>query len=89
MAFTVTVTEVNSVGNLKSVHGTFTSAAGDDVLTLNAATHGLNYIVDYDIKLDTGGINTPRPKVAVSSGTITATWDNTQGYAGKFYVKGR
>jgi hypothetical protein len=89
MAVTFTVTDVNSSGNLKVVHGTFTSADGDTTGTLNAAVHGLNYIVDYNITLDTGAVGVQNPKVTVSSGTITAVWDDTQGLSGKFYVKGR
>ena len=90
MAVAYTVTNVHSLGNLKAVHGTFTSAAGDgNGETLTATTHGLNYIADYSIKLDTGGLNVPQPKVTISSGTLTWTVDDTLGYAGKFYVLGR
>jgi hypothetical protein len=90
MAVAYTVTERNVTGNLIVVHGTFTSAAGDgNGETLGATTHGLNYIVDYDIKLDTGGLNVPTPKVTISSGTLTWTVDDTLGYSGKWYVKGR
>ncbi len=89
MSFSSTVTNVNSEGNLKSVHGTFTSANGDTEYALNNAIHGLDYIVDYNVTLDSGGIATPQPKVTISSGTLTALWTNTQGYSGKFYVKGR
>ena len=89
MAFSFTVTSSNSEGNLKSVHGTFTSASGDNTMSLGPTVHGLNYIVDYHITLDTGGIGTQNPKVTISGGTITAVWDDTGGYSGKFYVKGR
>jgi hypothetical protein len=89
MAFTFTVTNVHSEGNLKSVHGTFTSAAGDSSGTLGNSVHGLNYIVDYNITTDTGGVNTENPKVTVSSGEITFVFNDTEGYSGKFYVKGR
>jgi len=90
MAVAYTVTRVHSLGNLKAVHGTFTSAAGDgNGETLSATTHGLNYLVDYRITLDTGGLNTPQPKATVSSGTITWTVDDTLGYSGKWYVAGK
>jgi len=89
MAFSFTVTGTHSAGDLKTVHGTFTSAAGDHTATLNSAVHGLDYIVDYNISLDTGGLNTGNPKVTISSGTITAVWDDTEGYSGKFKVTGR
>ena len=90
MAVAYTVTNTHSSGNLRAVHGTFTTAAGDgNAETLSATTHGLNYIVDYQIKLDTGGLETPNPKVTVSSGTLTWTVADTLGYSGKFYVLGR
>ena len=89
MAVAYTVTNMHSVGNLRAVHGTFTTAAGDSSLTLAPATHGLNYIVDYDIKLDTGGIQPATPKVTISSGTLTWLVDDTLGYSGKFFVLGR
>ena len=90
MAVAYTVTNVHSTGNLRAVHGTFTSAAGDgNAQALGNSVHGLNYIVDYTISLDTGGINCPVPKVTVSSGTLTWTVDDTLGYSGKFYVSGR
>ena len=88
MAFAFTVTGVNTEGNLRSVYGTFTSAAGDKTATLSATTHNLNNIMDYSIKLDSGGIGAQSPKVTISNGTITALWQDTQGYSGKFYVKG-
>ena len=89
MAYAYTVTNSHSEGNLRSVHGTFTTASGDTSGTLSNSTHGLDYIVDYNISLDTGGLNTPQPKVTVSAGTITFVFAETEGYSGKFYVKGR
>lgn len=89
MAFTATITAANSAGNLKQVHGTFTSAAGDTTLTLSNTTHGLDYIASYDVKLDTDVIDAQTPKVTISSGTLTAVWQNTQGYSGKFSLTGR
>ena len=89
MAIAYTVTNTHSAGNLRAVHGTFTSALGDTGGTLSATTHGLNYIVDYSLTLDTGGIAPQAPKVTISSGTITWLVDDTLGYSGKFYVVGR
>ena len=86
---TFTVTNAHSEGNLRSVHGTFTTTAGDTEVSLATATHGMNYIVDYHLTLDSGALNPPVPKVAISSGTITATYHDTRGLSGKFYVKGR
>ncbi len=89
MAVAFTVTNAHSSGNLRAVHGTFTSADGDSDLSITSTTHGLDYIVDYDITIDTGGLGVQRPKVTISAGTITATVDDTLGYSGKFYVLGR
>lgn len=90
VAYTVDSPGVQSLGNLKLVHGTFTSALGDgNGETLTATTHGLNYIVGYQILLDTGGLNTPQPKVTIASGTLTWTVDDTLGYSGKWWVLGR
>lgn len=89
MAVAFTVTNVHSVGNLKQVHGTFTSADGDNTATLDSSTHGFNYIADYDITINSGGVGVQEPKVTISSGTITAVWDDTQGYSGTFSVTGR
>lgn len=89
MAIAYTVTNVHSEGNLRSVHGTFTSALGDSGGTLGATTHGLNYIVDHKITLDPGGVDTPIPRGVVSSGTITWSVSDTLGYSGRFYVIGR
>ena len=90
MAVAYTVTNVFNIGSLVAVHGTFTSAAGDgNAQELGPTVHGLNYIVDSKISLDTGGLDTPQPKVTIASGTLTWTVTDTLGYAGKFYVSGK
>lgn len=90
MAVTYTVSGAQSSGSLRERWGTFTSAAGDgNGETLARATHGLNYISAYDITLDTGAIGVQKPKVTVSSGTLTWTVDDTHGYSGKWWVRGR
>jgi len=90
MAYSFTVTNVHrGVGAQREVHGTFTSTDGDSSGTLGTSVHGLNYISDYDVKLDTGGVTTPNPKATISGGEITFVYDDTQGYSGKFFVKGR
>ena len=89
MAATFTVTNSHSEGNLRSVHGTFTTASGDTSITLDSSTHGLDYIVDYNVSLDTGGVATPQPKVTILAGTMTILFQDTKGLSGKFYVKGR
>ena len=89
MAAAFTVTAVHSQGNLRGVHGTFTTAAGDASISLPQTVHGLNYIVDYHVTLDTGGLDTQAPKVTISSGTLTILFNDTDGYSGKFFVLGR
>jgi len=89
MAASFSIVGVESVGNLKMVHGTFTSAAGDSDLSMASTDHGLNYIAGYQFTTDTGGINTPNPQVTISGGTMTVTVDNSQGYSGKFMLFGR
>jgi hypothetical protein len=86
---TFTVTNSHSSGNLKVVHGTFTTTTGDSSVSLTNSTHGLNYIVDYHLTINAGGVGVQEPKVSISAGTITATYDDTLGYSGTFYVKGR
>ena len=89
MAYAFTVSGTHSSGNLKELHGTFTSASGDTSGTLGSATHGLNYIEFSDISFDTGGVNTQIPKKTISSGEITFIVDGALGYSGKWTVRGR
>ena len=89
MAYVFTVTATHSSGDLKELHGTFTSADGDSSGSLGPSVHGLNYIQFSDISTDTGGLNTPVPKKTISGGTITFVVDDTQGYSGKWIVRGR
>jgi LDH2 family malate/lactate/ureidoglycolate dehydrogenase len=90
MAVSFTITNVHrGVGAQREVHGTYTSAAGDTTATLGNSTHGLNYISDYDVKAEAGGVSVQAPKASISSGEITLTWEDTQGYSGTFFVKGR
>lgn len=85
MAFTVTP-YTGSAGNMRTYHGTFTSALGDSALSLN---HGFNYVAQCLVSLEPGGIATQRPSVSHSGGTTTVTWDDTLGYSGNFFVVGR
>jgi hypothetical protein len=89
MAFAFTVDGVESAGNMRMVHGTFTTESGDSSGSLDATTHGLNYIAQNDVKFEAGGIGTPNPKITVSSGTITITVDDTLGYSGTFCLTGK
>ena len=89
MAFEFTVTGTHSSGDLKELHGTFTSAAGDSSGTLGKSVHGLDLIVFSEITIDTGGLNTSNPKKTISGGEITFVFDGTEGYSGKWTVRGR
>ena len=90
MAVTYTLTYADNSGPICTRSGTFTSAAGDgNGETLTATTHGLNYLVEATISLDTGAIDAQPPKVAISSGTVTWTVDDTRGLSGRWLVRGR
>lgn len=85
---TFTVNGRSIMGNKKAVWGTFTTSSGDTTVQLTATTTGINAVADYKIALDTGGLGYQNPKMSVSGGTITATYDDTDGYSGTFYVLG-
>lgn len=85
MAFTITPYS-GSAGNLRTYHGTFTSALGDTALSLN---HGFNYVAQFECSLRPGGVGTQQPSISHASGTSTVTWDDTLGYSGQFFVSGR
>lgn len=89
MAFVPTVNNVNVTGNMKTVSGSFTSVAGDNVLTLDNSVHGLNHITFAHADLDEYAIGTQTPKMSISSGTLTLTWQDTLGASGVFYIVGR
>ena len=90
MAVAYTVTNVFRSGHMTMVHGTFTSAAGDgNAETLGASVHGLNYLVNYTLMLDSGAMCAPTPRLQVSGGTITWTVDDTNGLSGRFYCLGK
>jgi len=92
MATTATVDSNDGfgvMGNKRWIRGTFTTDTGDSTITINAVTiGGINNIVDYSIRTDTGGIDAQNPKFSVSGGTVTGTVDDTLGYGGTFYVLG-
>lgn len=88
MAMAFTVTGATVIGNKRMVSGTFTSSSGDSSGSLTATTHGLNNIVSHDIRFDSAGLNTPNPKVTVSAGTLTLSFDDSQGYSGTWHVIG-
>jgi len=90
MAYSFTVTKVRrGIGQGREVIGTFTSAVGDGEGSLGPSVHGLNVIDEQNISLDPGAIDVQRPKVSVSGGTITFTYQDTQGLSGRFVLKGR
>lgn len=85
MAFTTTNVTRGNHGNFYTISGSFTSAAGDSVLTV---THGMSHIVEDRITLD-ASVGWQSPKVTHSAGVATVTWDDTQGNSGTFYFVGR
>lgn len=89
MAITLTVDGRENTGNNFKVRGTFTSATGDTQVVIAVGTTGINHIVDANVSLDAGGIDTPRPKKTISGGTLTADFEDTLGYSGTWYVEGR
>ena len=89
MAVALTVDGKETRGNNFFVHGTFTSATGDNSVAITVSNTGINNVVDAEVSLDTGGINTPRPKMVISGGSVTASFEDTLGYSGKWYVEGR
>jgi hypothetical protein len=89
MAFTFTVTGRNTAGAQRKVYGTFISETGDSSASLNNAVHGLNFISDFNISLDKGGIGVESPKVTINEGSLTALWSDTLGYSGRWMVEGR
>lgn len=89
MAATWTVSGATVTGDERRIWGTFTTAAGDNSLTLAPATHGLNNVRTYNVSLDAGGVGTQTPKVANSAGTLTITFDDTLGYSGTWWVSGK
>ena len=88
MATTVTVGGFNQVGTFRETYGTFTTADADTSISIIT---GLNYIFDgaYDVSLSKGGLDAQKPKLSISGGTITGTVDDTQGYSGTYWARGR
>ena len=88
MAYAFTVVRSSIQGGRKKVVGTFTTATGDNSGSLANGTHGLNYVETYRVEFTPAGLNTPVPKVANSTGTLTITTDDTEGYSGNWEVIG-
>lgn len=86
MAITLSNIRRESVGSLWALSGTFTTASGDNSLVI---THGFYNVANCDIRLNTGGLNTPHPKITNASGACTFVVDDTQGYSGTFYIVGK
>jgi len=88
MAVTNTHTDTVNMGSIRIAYGTFTSANGDNTVTLTSGTdHGLNVILMHQIELDGHGV--PIPDVSISGGTVTATFNDTLGYSGRWTLIGR
>ena len=88
MPIVITVDGNESVGNMRMAHGTFTSADGDNTVTLAPSTTGINNIASYEISLDVGALSVQRPKITESLGTLTAVWSDTLGLSGRWQVTG-
>jgi len=68
----------------------FTIKDGEQIRTRRCTIASATVIEAGDlVTLDAGGLNTQSPKIAHSSGVMTATFDDTQGYSGKFQVVGK
>ncbi len=89
MAFSITVTGSENRGSGRTVYGTFTSATGDTAHTFNKSVHGLGAVTDYTFTLDSGGHDTPLPKVVQTGSSLVVTWEDTLGYSGKWAVTGK
>ena len=87
MAVTATVTKKVNLGSVKLIHGTFTSASLDHTLSLPATVHGLNVIMAWGVALTE--IGEQAPIITISSGTLTAIWQDTRGKSGTWFVIGR
>lgn len=89
MTVALTVVGKNSVGNMRSVSGTFTSAANDKTVSITPTEHGCGYVDWAEVTLDAGAAGTEQPKIAISNGTVTATFNDTQGLSGRWVVTGK
>ena len=90
MAVTVTVSGSAPAGNRRAVWGTYTSAAGDNSVTI---THGLSQVDSFFVAQE-GALQPQTPKIvhAATSGSTAAntvlTYDDTQGLSGRWRVVG-
>lgn len=92
MAVTYTLTYADNSGPVCIRAGTFTSAAGDgNGETIPSTTHGLSYIIEARVTLNPGGLGVQEPKITFADGSGTVTWtvDDTQGYSGRFSLRGK
>lgn len=68
MAFSYTVTGVESIGSIKIIYGTYTNGSTDSGGTI---TVGMGNVVSFDM-LPSGSVDETVPKVsAVSAGVVT------------------
>ena len=89
MAFAYTVNKVINSGAMRKVYGSFTSAVGDNALSLALSVHGLNYIASAEVNLAKSAIDAHTPKVTISGSTVTGTFADTKGLSGTFILEGR
>lgn len=89
MTIALAMGSVSNSGADRTINGTFTSNAGDSSIVITKSTHGLAWVKDATVTLDPGGIATPIPKMSISNDVVTAAFQDTQGYSGRWIVRGR
>ena len=85
MAITISNPTRNIAGNLRTYSGDFTTAKGDSTLTI---THGMYNVVDANVNMMKGAVNTQNPKITHSAGVCTFVVDDTMANSGTFYFLG-
>ena len=83
MAFTQSNLARTVMGNKVAYSGLFTSASGDNTLTI---THGMYNPIVTEAILQLVGAQVP--KMTTSAGATTFVWDDTQGASGQFLILG-
>ena len=90
MAIALTVSKRVSLGSIRKVYGTFTSAVGDSSMSILKATHGCNQVLEADINFNSSVLDGHKPKIVITTGgVVTVTFADTRGYSGNWSVEGR
>lgn len=85
MAVTVSTTGRTVYGNRVCLYGTFTSAAGDNTVTIS---HGMYQVDDFNEVLE-GALDYQNPKVSHSAGVTTLVYNDTDGLSGRWKIVGQ